>query len=84
MQVTMDDSWWSGVDEGTEALIERWLVEEGARVSAGQPLAEVVIVKSKGDVVAPVDGVVTRILVPAEGTFQRGAPIAEMQAAGAS
>jgi len=79
MHVTMDDSWWKGVDEGTEALVERWLVEEGARVTAGQPLAEVVIVKSKGDVLAPADGTLTRILVPAEGTFLRGAPLAEIQ-----
>jgi pyruvate/2-oxoglutarate dehydrogenase complex dihydrolipoamide acyltransferase (E2) component len=80
MQVILDDSHWQGVDEGTEALVEQWLVTEGARVTAGQPLAQVVIVKASCEVVSPVNGVVTRILVPADGTFLRGAPLAEVQA----
>ena len=84
MQVTLEDSYWEGVDSGTEALVERWLVAEGARVSAGQPLAEVVIVKTSCQVVSPADGVMGRILVPVDGTFRRGAPIADLQVQGAA
>ena len=84
MHVTLEDSYWEGVDPDTEALVERWLVEEGARVSAGQPIAEVVIVKASCQVVSPADGVVGRILVPADGTFRRGAPVADLHVPGAA
>ncbi len=62
---------WSGVDEGVQALLDRWLVAEGARVSAGQAVARAVLVKSTLDIVAPADGVLERILVPAGASFAR-------------
>ena len=77
--VVLDSSCWDGVEAGTEALVDSWLVEEGTRVTAGQPLASVVVVKTNYEVVAPADGVVTRILVPAEGTFAPGAALAELE-----
>lgn len=79
MNVTLDDSCWEGVDDSTEALVEQWLVQLGSKVTAGQPLADVVVVKASYQVTAPADGVLTEILVPAEGTFPRGAPIAVLQ-----
>jgi pyruvate/2-oxoglutarate dehydrogenase complex dihydrolipoamide acyltransferase (E2) component len=78
-QVVLDDASWEGVDAGTEALVESWLVQEGARVAAGQPLATVVVVKTNYEVVSPADGVLTTILVPAEATFPRGAALAEIE-----
>lgn len=66
---------WSGVDEGAQALLDRWLVAEGARVSAGQALARAVLVKSTLDIVAPADGVLERILVPAGASFARNQAI---------
>lgn len=67
------DVW--GDAEG-EGLLERWLVAEGAHVQKGQLLAEAVIVKSNIEVTAPADGVLTHILVPAEGTFAPGQDLA--------
>lgn len=63
---------WQDVEPGTEALVEDWLVQVGDSVQAGQPLASVVVVKSSHEVLAPADGVVESILVPAEGTFKPG------------
>jgi pyruvate/2-oxoglutarate dehydrogenase complex dihydrolipoamide acyltransferase (E2) component len=83
MQVTLDNASWESAEAGTEALVERWLVAEGAQVKAGQPLAEVVLVKATHEVVAPADGVLAKILVPADGTFVQGTPLAEIQARGA-
>jgi pyruvate/2-oxoglutarate dehydrogenase complex dihydrolipoamide acyltransferase (E2) component len=75
------DSFWEGVDPGTEALVDQWLVREGDRVVAGQTLAKVVLVKTNLEVAAPADGVVERILVPAEQTFARGRPLATLRKA---
>lgn len=62
---------WTGVDTGVQALLDRWLVAEGATVSAGQVLARVVLVKSTLEVVAPQAGVLERVLVPAGANFAR-------------
>ena len=78
-QVVLDDASWEGVDAGTEALVDSWIVQEGARVTAGQPLANVVVVKTNYEVVSPAAGVLKKILVPAEGTFARGTPLAEIE-----
>jgi pyruvate/2-oxoglutarate dehydrogenase complex dihydrolipoamide acyltransferase (E2) component len=79
--VVLADSFWEGVDPGTEALVDQWLVREGDRVVAGQTLARVVLVKTSLEVAAPADGVVERILVPAEQTFARGRPLATLREA---
>jgi pyruvate/2-oxoglutarate dehydrogenase complex dihydrolipoamide acyltransferase (E2) component len=62
---------WAGVEAGVQALLERWLVAEGTPVSAGQPLAQAVLVKSTLEIVAPVAGVLERVLVPAGANFAR-------------
>jgi pyruvate/2-oxoglutarate dehydrogenase complex dihydrolipoamide acyltransferase (E2) component len=79
--VVLPDANWEGVDPGTEALLERWLVAEGSRVRAGQPIARVVLVKATLEVTAPADGVLARIAIQAEQTFGRGAVLAELRAA---
>ncbi len=73
-----DDAW--GTVEA-EALVDRWLVAEGARVSAGQPLVAVVLVKTNIEVPAPADGVLTKILVPADHTFKRGQDLGTLELA---
>jgi pyruvate/2-oxoglutarate dehydrogenase complex dihydrolipoamide acyltransferase (E2) component len=78
MDVTLEDSVWEDVDPGTEALVERWLVAQGDTVTKGQALAEVVVVKANYEIVAPAAGTLSRILVEAEGTFGRGAPVAQI------
>ena len=54
---------WQDVEPGTEALVEDWLVKEGDHVSAGQPVVSVVVVKANHEVLAPMDGVIGKILV---------------------
>jgi len=77
--VVLPDAFWEDVDPGTEALVDQWLVREGDHVSAGQVLAKVVLVKTNLEVTAPADGVVERILVPAEQTFAKGRTLAMLR-----
>jgi pyruvate/2-oxoglutarate dehydrogenase complex dihydrolipoamide acyltransferase (E2) component len=76
IEITLPDDVWKDVDPGTEALVERWLVSEGDSVRAGQPIAEVVIVKAHQEIVAPADGRIEKIQVKADETFGKGAPLA--------
>jgi len=77
--ITLIDEPWQDVEEGTEALVEEWLVKEGEAVVEGQILASVVLVKANFEVLAPAAGVIEKILVPAEATFARGAPLATLR-----
>jgi pyruvate/2-oxoglutarate dehydrogenase complex dihydrolipoamide acyltransferase (E2) component len=79
--VVLPDSMWKDVEPGTEALVDQWLVHEGDRVLAGQVLAKVVLVKTNLEVTAPADGVVERILVPAEQSFAKGRALAMLREA---
>lgn len=74
--VVLDDAFWRDVEPGTEALMDRWLATEGQHVAAGEVIANVVLVKTTLDVVAPASGTLERVLVPAEQTFSRGKPLA--------
>lgn len=78
--VTLAAEAWQGVDETVEALLDSWLVQPGDTVQAGQPLANVVLVKSNLEVTAPGSGRIAQILVPAGATFARGKPIAVLEA----
>lgn len=74
--ITLSAEAWKDIDPSTEALLDKWLVAEGDTVRAGQPLANVVIVKSNQEIVAPDDGQVEKILVQEGDTFAQGKPIA--------
>jgi pyruvate/2-oxoglutarate dehydrogenase complex dihydrolipoamide acyltransferase (E2) component len=76
--VRVPDETWAGVEAGTEALMERWLVAEGAQVRQGQPIAEIVLIKTTLQIEAPSDGVLSRILVPQEATFGPEQVLAEI------
>lgn len=76
--VTLGADAWKGVDAGVEAMVDKWLVKAGDTVRAGQPLANVVLVKSNQEIVAPSAGRIDKILVPAGDTFARGKPIARL------
>ncbi len=80
--ITLDDAYWTDVEEGTEALVDHWLVAQGDAVRAGDPVAAIVLVKASIEVPAPADGVLERILVAAGATFARGAPIGMLREAG--
>jgi pyruvate/2-oxoglutarate dehydrogenase complex dihydrolipoamide acyltransferase (E2) component len=70
---------WAGVEEGTEALLEQWLVREGAVVTAGQPVATAVLVKTNYEITAPDAGRIARILVAAQETFGRDQDLALLE-----
>lgn len=82
IDVVLEAAAWKDVDAGTQALLDKWLVGVGDTVRAGQPLASVVLVKSTLEVVAPGDGRVAAILVPASETFGPGQPLAQLDPAG--
>jgi pyruvate/2-oxoglutarate dehydrogenase complex dihydrolipoamide acyltransferase (E2) component len=54
-------------------------VAEGAHVQAGQPLAEAMITKANVEVLAPATGVLSKILVPDQGTFARTQDLAHLE-----
>ena len=60
----------------TEAIISKWLVEEGATFTIGQPLAEAETEKALVEVPAEIDGILGRKLVKDGATISVGAPIA--------
>lgn len=69
---------WEDVDEGTEALLDEWLVAEGDTVQAGQIVCRVVLVKANHEVQAPIAGRVIAINVAEEDYFGCGAALAEL------
>jgi pyruvate/2-oxoglutarate dehydrogenase complex dihydrolipoamide acyltransferase (E2) component len=79
--IQLQDDAWTDVEEGTEALLDEWLVKAGESVTAGQVLANVMVVKTSFEVVAPAAGTVTKLLVEAQGNFARGQALAELQPA---
>lgn len=76
--IVLADGVWEGVDASVQALVDKWLVREGDTVQAGQPLANVVLVKSNVEVTAPAAGRMAQIRVPAGATFTRGAVLATL------
>ena len=77
--VTLEAQAWTDVEPDVQALLDKWLVAKGERVAAGQPLANVVLVKSNQEILSPASGTVDDILVPAGETFARGQPIARLK-----
>ncbi len=75
IEVALPVEAWQDVEPDTQALLDEWLVERGDRVTAGQVLAKVVLVKANLELAAPADGIVEQILVPVEETFKRGQPL---------
>lgn len=79
MNITLPETAWEGIEPTVEALVDRWLVQEGDAVRRGQPLATVVLVKTSQDIEAPADGRVTHILVGVGHTFHRCQPVATLE-----
>jgi pyruvate/2-oxoglutarate dehydrogenase complex dihydrolipoamide acyltransferase (E2) component len=78
VDVVLPESAWEGVEAGVQALLDRWLVAEGATVEAGQPLVRAVLVKSSMDIDSPVSGTLQAVAVPAGATFARGQVLARI------
>jgi pyruvate dehydrogenase E2 component (dihydrolipoamide acetyltransferase) len=66
----------------TEAAIQTWLIEEGAEVVVGTPLAEVETDKAVVEYASEVEGTVLKILVAAGDQVAIGAPIVVIGAPG--
>jgi pyruvate/2-oxoglutarate dehydrogenase complex dihydrolipoamide acyltransferase (E2) component len=59
-----------------EGLLDAWLVAEHEPVTAGQPVADAILVKASFQITAPCDGTLARIVVAAGDTFAAGAVLA--------
>jgi len=76
--VSLNDEAWEDVEEDTTALLDEWHVSEGETVSEGQCIANVMLIKSNHEILAPVAGIVRKIHVHAEDNFGKGDPLAEI------
>ncbi len=79
MKIVLLDAAWNGVDEGVQALLDKWSVAVGEHVVKGQAIATVVLVKASVDIEAPADGKLTSVLVKAEDSFSPGQVLAEFE-----
>lgn len=79
IEIVLPEEAWEGVDANVEGLVDQWLVSEGDRVVAGQPVVRVVLIKTNYEVAAPADGIVEQILVPKDDTFARRRPLAVLR-----
>ena len=77
--VVLDDIAWKGVEPDAEALLEEWLVSEGDTVTAGQAIANVMLLKASYEIAAPVDGTMGKLLVAEDDSFRRGQLLAEIK-----
>ncbi len=66
----------------TEAIISKWLIEEGTSFTTGQPIAEVETEKALVEVVAESDGILGRYLAKNGATTAVGDPIAVLLVSG--
>lgn len=80
LEVRLADRFWEGVDPNVQALLDAWLVAEGAGVEAGQAIARVVLVKTTLQVEAPASGRLRDIAVQPGDTFARGQALARIEA----
>ena len=75
--VITENDIWDGLEEGTEALLDEWLVDDGAEVEAGQPIALIVIIKANHEITAPKAGTI-KIIVESQDSFTKEQPLAEI------
>jgi multifunctional 2-oxoglutarate metabolism enzyme len=66
----------------TEGIVLEWHVAEGDFVNEGDTVVEVSTDKVDAEVPAPMDGVITKLLVAVDDEVPVGAPMAEMEAGG--
>lgn len=77
-KVYLNDEAWADTEEGTEALLQEWLVTVGEQVEAGQVLGVAELVKTTHEILAPVAGVIASLDVEAEATFARQVVLAQI------
>ncbi len=69
---------WQGVEAGTEALLDEWLVAEGDQIEVGQVVARVVLVKANHEVEALASGKIESINIAEEDYFAEGVVLAKI------
>lgn len=74
MEITVPLDLWESDDE---AVITVWFAKGGAAVSAGDLLAEIMVVKTQHEIRAPIDGVLT-IVHDTDAVVSKGAVIARI------
>jgi pyruvate/2-oxoglutarate dehydrogenase complex dihydrolipoamide acyltransferase (E2) component len=67
----------SEAEPGAEGVLATWFVRDGDQVASGQLLAEVMVEKASGEVLAPAAGQV-RLLVGEDQTARQGEVIARV------
>lgn len=70
------------VADATDAVIESWMVEPGAQVDQGQPIAEIETEKATVEMEAEASGTIAKLLVTAGSTVDVGTPVAVLAGAG--
>ena len=76
--VVADDLWDPSIEE---AVVTTWFFDDGASVTAGTVVAEVMANKTQVEVAAPASGVL-RIRAPVDTVVRRGASLATIEAPG--
>jgi pyruvate/2-oxoglutarate dehydrogenase complex dihydrolipoamide acyltransferase (E2) component len=79
IEITAPAEAFQDAGEGVEGLLDAWLVGENDRVSADQPVAEAIIVKTSFQISAPCDGTLCEIVVGEGETFAQGAVLAVVE-----
>jgi pyruvate/2-oxoglutarate dehydrogenase complex dihydrolipoamide acyltransferase (E2) component len=64
-------------EEDTEAAITSWLVSDGATVSEGQLIAEIMVEKVQYEIKSPASGTI-KIRLPVEAVAAKGSAIASI------
>lgn len=67
--VTFNGEAWNDLEDGTEGLLDEWLVVVSDTVTKGQLIAQVVLVKTSYEITAPVSGTISTINVAAQENF---------------
>ncbi len=79
VDVILESKRWALIHPGDEeALMQAWLVDEGDRVAAGQPLCKASLQQEDIEVAAPGDGVVEQIAVASGERFGPGYILARL------
>jgi len=79
IEIKVPDEAWADVEEGTEALLDEWLVAVGDAVHEGQIIGTAMVVKAAIELVAPVAGVIESLDVAATQNFGKGAVLARLR-----
>lgn len=79
IEIKLPDEAWADVEDGTEALLDEWLVAVGDAVHEGQIIGTAMVVKAAIELVTPVAGVIESLDVAAAQNFGKDAVLARLR-----